>query len=512
MSACERLIRAILGFVAALLVLSSVARPSDYRPPFFEPPGVFHYYLGAKYANEVGPFDLYACAMAADSEHAVWGATTLVRDLHSYTLVPAWTLNCPREHFTAQRWHTFTKDVALLTGTDTAAAFAGAVTDKGYNATPFFSSVFGRIAAAVPIEGKRTRLLLFNLDILLVAVSIGLVWYSAGATIALLTLLLVVGFFGNFGRIGGNFGQYAWFPFLTLAVAAWRARRPLLSGGALGLATGLQLFPVVFAIPIVIGGLRAAWQRDRGGWMRTVLFSASLALTFGLSIVAGSTSARGLGAWKEWHEKIAVHSSYLRGEIFDIGLPRLVADVVSRDRADTDSYIDDTPHTFARGAALEAHPGIWRLAAALLIVLMCGVVWCVPEDARMALGFVPMYALLALSPYYYFALALLPFMIVGLDRTQFSVLVGLLVTVLGIQLAIWGGSYISFVYWRHVASEILIASVILVIPLVPLAGRVLGRRGRPSEANEVADRERRLDPDPTADKRQEAANGLSAER
>ncbi len=512
MSACERLIRAILGFVAALLVLSSIARPSDYRPPFFEPSGVFHYYIGAKYVNEIGPFDLYGCALAADSEHAVWDATTLVRDLHSYRLVPAWTLNCPRGHFTAERWYAFRHDVALVTAMDTTAAFAGAVTDKGYNATPFFSSVFGRLATAVPIDGRRTRLLLFNLDILLVAGSIGLVWYSAGATIALLTLLLVVGFFGNFGRIGGNFGQYAWFPFLALAIAAWRARRPLIGGGALGLATGLQVFPVVFAIPIVIGGLRAAWQRDRGGWMRTVLFSASLALTLGLSAVAGSTSARGLGAWKEWREKITVHSSYLRGEIFDIGLPRLVADVLSRDRADTDSYIDDTPHTFARGAALEAHPGIWRLAAALLIALMCGAVWCVPEDARMALGFVPMYAMLALSPYYYFALALLPFMIVGLGRTQFSVVVGLLVVVLGIQLAIWGGSYISFVYWRHVASEVLIASLVLVVPLVPLAGRVFGRRGRRSEANEVADRDRRLDPDPAADERQEAANGLSAER
>ncbi len=312
-----------------------------------------------------------------------------------------------------------------------------------------------------------------------------------------LTLLLVVGFFGNFGRVGGNFAQYAWFPFLTLSVAAWRARRPLIGGGALGLATGLQVFPVVFAIPIVIGGVRAAWQRDRGGWMRTVLFSASLALTIGLSIVAGSTSARGLGAWKEWREKITVHSSYLRGEIFDIGLPRLVADAVSSDHTDADSYIGDTPHTFARGAALEAHPGVWRLAAAVLILLMCGAVWCVPEDARMALGVVPMYALLALSPYYYLALALLPFMVVGLDRPQFSVLVGLLVVVLGVQLAIWGESYISFVFWRHVVSEGLIASLMVVIPMVPLVGRMAGRyrtSARPSEANEVAARDRRPGP------------------
>jgi hypothetical protein len=468
----ERLLQAIVGFVAALLVLAFIARPPDYRPPFFEPAGVFHYYLGAKYADEIGPFDLYACALAADGDHAVWDADTLVRDLRTYSLVPAWTQHCPRDRFTPQRWNAFAHDVMLLTGTGTLAAFTGAVTDKGYNATPLFSRVFGRIAAAAPLDRERTRLVLFNLDILFVAASVGIVWYSTGATNALLTLLLSVGFFGNFGRIGGNLGQYAWVPCLTLAIAAWRARRPIVAGGALGLAAGLQVFPLLFAIPILIGGLRAVLRRDRGGWMRTLLFSVSLVLVLGLSVVVGATSARGLTAWREWREKIVVHSSYLRGEVFDIGLPRLVSDVASHDRADRDSYIEDTPHTLARTAALGAHLGDWRLLAAMLIGLMCGAVWCVPEETQMALGFVPLYALLALSPYYYFALVLLPLMAVGLDRSQFAAVVGLLVVVLGIQLALWGASYVSFVFWRHAASEVLTASVIVLIPVAPLAGRM----------------------------------------
>jgi len=453
-------------------VLAFIARPPDYRPPFFEPAGVFHYYLGAKYANEIGPFDLYACALSADGDHAVWDDGTLVRDLRTYRLVPAWALPCPRDRFTPQRWKAFAHDVMRLTGTGTLAAFTGAVTDKGYNATPLFSRVFGWIAAAAPLDRERTRLVLFNLDILFIAVSIGIVWYSAGATHALLALLLSVGFFGNFGRIGGNFGQYVWVPCLTLAIAGWRARRPIVAGGALGIATGLQMFPLLFAIPVLTGGLRAMSRRDRGGWMRTLLFSASLVVALSLSVAVGATSARGLTAWREWREKIAVHSSYLRGEVFDIGLPKLLADVVSRDRADSDSYIEDTPHTFARTAALAAHLRAWRLVASLLILLMCGAVWCVPEEAQMALGFVPFYALLALSPYYYFALVLLPFMAVGLDRSQFAALVGLLVVILGIQLALWGASYISFGFWRHAASDVLTAVLILIIPLVPLVGRL----------------------------------------
>ena len=484
MRPCERLLRAVLGFVSALLALAFISRPPDYRPPFFEPAGVFHYYLGAKYANEIGPFDLYACAVAADDEHAVWDSDTLVRDLHTYMLVPAWVLHCPRDRFTPERWSAFTHDVAVLTKTDAPVAFTGAVTDKGYNATPLFSRVFGQIASIVPVDREHARIVLFNLDILFVAASIGIVWYSAGPTSALLTLLLSVGFFGNFGRIGGNFGQYAWVPCLTLAVAAWRARRPIVAGGALGVAAGLQVFPLLFAIPVLLGGLRALSRRDRGGWMRTLLFSLSLVVALGLSVIVGSTSARGMTAWREWREKIAVHSSYLRGEVFDIGLPRLIADVVSHDRADSDSYIEDTPHTFARTAALSAHLRAWRLAASLLIVLMCGAIWCVPEEAQMALGFVPFYALLALSPYYYFALVLLPFMVIGLGRPQFAAVVGLLVVVLGVQLAIWGGSFVSFVFWRHAVSEVLTASVIVGIPLMPLAGRLFA----PHRASDATDR------------------------
>ena len=475
----ERLLRAILGFVAALLALSVVLQNPGGQPAFFEPGAVFHYYLGAKYMNEIGPFDFYACAVAADAESETiqtWQAETPVRDLRTYALAPAGTLHCPRDRFTPQRWSAFVHDVSWVTATAAPSGWDETITDKGYNATPFLSVVFGRLAAVVPIDRWRARFLLFNLDMLFVAIAIGIVWSSAGATIALLTLLLCVGYFGNFGRIGGNFGQYAWFPCLALAVAAWRARRPALGGGALGLAAGLQAFPVLLAIPIVIGGVRAVCRRDRDGWKRTVMFFASLAVALGCCVAVGSTSARGPAAWQEWREKIAVHSSYLRGEVFDIGLPNLIADIVSSDRASSESYTEDTPHSAARNAALGTHVRLWRFCAVVLILLTCAAAWCVPEEALFACGFVPIYALLALSPYYYFALALLPFMAVGMARSQWAILVGLLVIVLGVHLAMWGGSYISFVFARHFAGAVLIASFMTLTALVPLGGRVFGAR------------------------------------
>lgn len=468
-------LKTILGWLAALLAIFVVLHDPGNRPAFFEPWGVFHYYLGAKYFNEIGPFDLYACAIAADGETSrIWAAEKPVRDLRTYTTVRADTLSCPLERFTPQRWAAFAHDVSWITATSTPADWASAVTDKGYNATPFFSVVFGQVAHVATVlrmEGEHRRFIVFNLDVIFLAISIWIVWNSAGATIALLTLVLALGFFGNFGRIGGNFGQYIWFPWLALAIAAWRARRPALSGAALGIATGFQMFPAVFAIPVLISGLRSVVRRDRDGWMRPLVFSLSLVVAIGSCVAVGSASGRGAGAWRAWQQKMAVHSVYLRGEVFDIGLPNLIADAFSRDRASGNSYAEDTKHNLARLAALGAHRRVWFLSAALLLVLTLAAVWSVPDEAVFALGFVPLYALLALSPYYYFSLALLPFMALGIARRQYRILVGMLALLFAVNLEIWGGSYVSFSFGWHAVSQGLIALFVVLAALVPLAGR-----------------------------------------
>jgi hypothetical protein len=468
-------INVILGWLAVLLAAFVALQNPGNRPAFFEPAGVLHYYLGAKYFDELGPFDLYACAIAADRQASqVWFDEVQVRDLHTYRLTAANTRSCPRSRFTPARWAAFVTDVSWITDTATTAEWASAVTDKGYNATPFFSVVFGqvaRVATAFRMTGHHLRYILFNLDVVFLALSIWIVWRSAGTTTALLTLVLALGFFGNFGRIGGNFGQYVWFPLVAWAIAAWRAHRPVASGAALGLAAGFQVFPVFFALPVLLSGLGSLVRREREGWRRPLVFALSLAVTVGACVAAGGVSARGMGAWRTWQQKLAIHSAYLHGEIFDIGLPNLVADVVSRDHVSTDSYVEDIPHSLARQAALGAHPRVWFVSAAVLLALCVGAVGSVPAGAVFALGFLPLYALLTLSPYYYFALALLPFMAVDVARRQYRILVGALVLVFVINLEVLAGSDISFSFWRHAVSQLLIAGFAALTGLVPLLVR-----------------------------------------
>jgi peptidoglycan/LPS O-acetylase OafA/YrhL len=167
---------------------------------------------------------------------------------------------------------------------------------------------------------------------------------------------------------------------------------------------------------------------------------------------------------------MAIHSSYLRGEVFDIGLSNVIGYALSPDRTSSDSYEHDVPHSRARQAAIRAHWWLWVSLAALLIGLSAAAVWSGPEQAALAFGVVPMWALLALSPYYYFVLALLPFMAIGLPRDQYRMLVAAVAVLLAVNLAIWNGSYISFSFGWHAVTQVLFAMFTLLVPLIPLLG------------------------------------------
>ena len=467
--------RILLSLCALALVVYLFSQQGG-RSPFYEPWAVFHNYLSAKYFNEIGPFDFYACVIEADKEaNHVWPPDQLVRDLHTYHLVESSSLRCPRGAFTDARWKEFVHDVATLTNTAPADYWAQALTDKGYNATPFWSVLFGAVANVVPVDSTIGSAILFNLDFLFVAASIGIVWYFAGETAALLTLVFALGYFGNFGRIGGNFAQYLWFPVLALAIGAWAAKKPTLSGIAFGAAAALQVFPVFFTVPLAVAGVRQFFHREKG-FELTRRFFTWLSITLAIAFVIGSLSTHGIYGWSAWRDKIALHSSYLHSEIFDIGVANLVSDVYATDRSGSSTYAEDTPHSFARAGTLREHTAIWFGVAGVYLVLLVAAAWRGSENSLPVLGFVGLYALLSLSPYYYFSLALTPLMLDGMQKRERNILLGLVISLLIVHLVWWGGSYISFSFSGHEYSEFLFAVVMLAVPATILYPTLTQRR------------------------------------
>lgn len=438
---------------------------------FFQPWDIFHNYLGAKYLDELGPFDFYACAYEADQEgRRIWTPETPMRDLHTYQLVPAATLTCPKDNFSVARWQSFTHDVYMLTGRASSEYWAQVVTDKGYNATPFRSVVFGSVANMFPLEDQS---LLFNLaDVLFVLLTAIIVASTEGLTVALLTLLLLLLYFGTFGRLSGNYFQFAWLPLLALAVGAWRKGKASIAGGALGLAAGIHVFPLFFALPIGVRGVMAFLQKEKQQWKAVRDFLSVFVLMGLLCFGVGSLSTRGVHAWTEWEQKIVVHSAYLHGEIFNLGLPTLIATATSVDRSAGTTFVEDFPRTEARLRTFSAERPLWYAGALVVLVVMVGVSVLIPFESLFLLGFLPLFALVSLSPYYYLDLALVPYMAVGLGKKARLHLILLLLLSFFIGLLYRQELDISFGYLENLITQLCLGAYLVYMVYVVLRDRI----------------------------------------
>jgi Glycosyltransferase family 87 len=374
---------------------------------------VFHYYLGAKYFSEIGYFDLYPCALEADQEAGgIWNEIEMARDMQTYRMISRSMLpHCPRANFTPNRWNEFSQDVEYLARHGDPDYFVEVFSDKGFNPPPSWTFLAKPVAQAIPIFRSRVLDIVFNLDVVAVFLGLLIVWRSCGGAVALLTSGLVVFYFGSFGRIGGNFFQYFWFPFVVAAIALWAKNRPWYSGAMLGAATGLQIFPVFFAVPIVLRGMiEFVRGQKKVEWRPYFSFSCGLMAVILASFCLGSLAGRGPGAWSEWRRKISIHRDYLRGEIFNIGLANLTATALSKDHEDADNYADDVPHTFVRLESLKSHILLYYSLCGILLAMWFVSLARAPAGDLFGQGFLIMYIAVTMSPFYYLPLVLLPFL------------------------------------------------------------------------------------------------------
>jgi hypothetical protein len=317
---------------------------------------------------------------------------------------------CPRANFTSNRWSEFSQDVEYFARHADPDYFVEVLSDKGFNPPPSWTFVAKPVAQAIPISRSRVLDVVFNLDVAAVFLGLVIVWRAGGGAVALLTSGLVVFHFGSFGRIGGNFFQYFWFPCVVAAIALWARNRPGYSGAMLGVATGLQIFPVFFGLPIVLRGMiEFARGRKKAQWRPYFSFSCGLLAAILASFCLGSLAGRGPSAWSEWRKKISIHRDYLRGEIFNVGLANLTATALSKNHDGADDYADDVPHTFGRLETLKGHIWLYYCLCGILVAMWFVGLARAPASDLFGQGFLITYIAVTMSPFYYLPLVLLPF-------------------------------------------------------------------------------------------------------
>ncbi|MCI0575723.1 MAG: hypothetical protein L0331_05885 [Chloroflexi bacterium] len=344
---------------------------------------VFHYYLNSRYFAELGYTDLYSCAVERRSLHFAGVA----RDLETYEWVPAIDLaTCPHEAFTAARSSEFNSDLAWLIYQGLP---ANATLDKGLNTSPLWL-FFGELLANSVAIGSAGFWLVVWLDVILLALALGLVWWSRGLETAALAATFILGWYGSIGVIFGNWLQWPWLALTLAGAALWHKRRWPAAGLALGLAAGLSVFPAfLLAWPLL------NWRRvDRRFW-----FGLTLAALY--TLVLGSLTSRGLAVWPEWIGKIVQQSLAITTEPLNIGLDNLLYGLANRQNA-ADYY-----QVFVTGqwAPIAQGYNVTPLAVAVGLVLLVGSAHLARKRTPdLAVGLLPLFATVTLSRYYWLIL------------------------------------------------------------------------------------------------------------
>ncbi len=276
----------------------------------------FHYYMGAKYAPEIGQAGLYDCAALAESESPYWplDPASSVRNLQDNTL-SSWSDavargDALRSNFTSERWAEFSADVRFFQSQHTPASWHLVLNDHGYNATPFWSAVFGRglFAFAPASEGALTFVSL--LDPLLYTAGFAVFTLCFGLEAGALALLLFgFGFPWTCLWTLGGIGRSAWLVCCLLSLGALGRGMSRTAGVAIGLAAALQAFPVLLLLGPAVAGAGELIRRRRWPQASGRLLAAAVVTL--AATVAATTVAVGPGIWMDFAQNTGKHAGSL---------------------------------------------------------------------------------------------------------------------------------------------------------------------------------------------------------
>ncbi|MBN1204378.1 MAG: hypothetical protein JXB05_05595 [Myxococcaceae bacterium] len=472
-----RTVRWGFGGLAALAVLAYFSFGDTGYHAFYHRWDIFHYYMGSKYAAELGYKSLYECTARAQSELSPAMAEEVagrnLRNLRTDTFEPArWVLSSAprcRAAFTDARWAAFKADVSWFREVSGKDFFNEMQTDHGYNPSPMWTVLGREVARLVGPASDTTLKVLASVDLFLFAgVFLAIGWAFGGRVLCVCLIFWGTQFAANAFFTSGGFSRQGWFFFLVLSACLLRRRRYALGGAALALTSLLRLFPVLFALPLVVVAAAHRWRTGRWAPSHQRFFAGFL--VGGLLLASTTVLTLGPQAWREFAEHISHHSSAPLTN--HMGLPTLLSvsgegrmKVVPREGPDPfakwrelrrQQLSERQPLALGLGALMLAATGVaaWRRRS----------LW-----VAMSLGAVLAASLLQLTNYYY-SFLLVPCLLAAASRSVERV--AFMASAASAFLVLWPKA--SYYYDdRYVAQ-----TVIFLLPLGALVAALWPRRRR----------------------------------
>jgi hypothetical protein len=367
----------------------------------------FHYFVGAKYFQELGYTRLYHCAAIAEMDNGRGEAMVRqrIRDLATNRLMPAEKVLADpqpcRRAFSAQRWQAFRADVAYFRTRTTAHGAQGYLMDHGYNASPWWTALNRPMLVSRPASDTAVRWL-SSVDIVLLLAMFGLLSWAFGVEVAVLTALLwgtsSIWMYEAQGGIG-SFGRLYWVFAVLAAVCLSRKGRFGAAGFCLAVAIMDRLFPVAFVFgPAVVAAVDLFKVRFDGRLWRMLAGA-----TLGVALLASYTlhAPDGLQTAGEFVQNSRKHASTELTN--NVGLKTLVSYSWVRI-----GELSNYQWTQLRKQNLSRRYPVFLALAAGALLLTGWVCWVVREPWKLVVaGLLPMFAVFTLTNYYYAVLILL---------------------------------------------------------------------------------------------------------
>ncbi len=405
--------RATAGLVvAAVLAVSCYVDFGRFRyGSYLNEWDVYHYYLGTKYLDELGYEGLYEATLVADAEslRRYQNPHGRIRDLATTRFVDVDSVLARRDtiraRFTDARWREFVADVGFFATSLPGPRFSILLEDRGFNGTPVWAAVIRTLLSGpLSIRSDLGRTLMLAVDPLLLTLAFLAIHRAYGLRAAAISVVMLgTHYLLSWGHLKGALVRTDFAVCVVLGLCAAKLERPALAGGLLAWAAVSRVFPALVMLGPV-AALLAGYARSRtwdralvrmlGGFVLTASLATALAL-----VLLGDT-----GPFVGWLEKITRHAS--DPVSVDVGYRTLI------DAHFTDGipeYLHLQP-LLREDRELALERGL-ALGTVLLTVLVPATVFASRMRTDRAIAFGYVFVFFAVAFAYYYALALLPFLL-----------------------------------------------------------------------------------------------------
>lgn len=357
----------------------------------------FHYYLGSKYLPELGYTRLYTAALIADEEtgRKFSHKKNAIRNLATGGCIPVDEVLKQRDailaRFSPERWTEFTQDILYFKKELSEYRWNGIFHDKGYNATPVWSTIAGPMTNRTETSRPSELLALSLIDPLLMACAIIAVWRAFGFQPAMLMVVLIgTHMTMSHTHMKGALLRTDWIMSLVLGICAVKCARPALGGALVAYAATSRVFPVILAFApfahLLITSIRRKPQSRP-----LVRFCVGFSVVLGL-LLSASLLFVGPAHWLEFANKIWQHNDSFSP--WRVGFKHLFLGAYEY-RADQAGTHQEVFHNRWM---------VWWMIQSLVLVGTVALSKRLKDWETLALGFVPTFFLVAPTYYYYMML------------------------------------------------------------------------------------------------------------